>query len=102
MKVLRFLGAVFCAIASIGMLFCLVQTLTGHSTVNPKIIESSIDKLFWILAIAGCSGLYATASISLIKGVSPEKSKAIMAFGVITCFAFMAGLYYTVIFGSPW
>ena len=102
MKIFRFLGAALCALASIVMLIGLAMSLTGHLTLNPEITDSVFDKIFWILTAGGCAIVYAIASIGLVGRVNFPTNKPLTISGLVAMFMFLAGLYYTVMFQSPW
>ena len=101
-KIFRILGGLLSAAAAIAMLYCLMETLSPGSTINSEIIDSGVDRLFWVLCIGGCAGFYGVISIVLFKDITLNESKILSTAMVITGFACMVGLYYSTIFGSPW
>jgi H+/Cl- antiporter ClcA len=103
MKAARILGFVLCATSVIALLYCLFITLSPGATINPRIIDSTVDKLFWIMLIGGCAGGYGVGAFVCMKGIKElEQSKSIRGFAVFTLGAFILGMYYTFMFGSPW
>lgn len=102
MKIFRFLAAALCALASVVMFIILVMSLTGYSIINPEITDSFLDKIFWILTAGGCAIVYAIASIAFAGRVNLPTNKPLTVSGLVAMFMFLAGLYYTVMFQSPW
>lgn len=101
MRALRFLGGLICAAFAIMMVYCLQQTLSGSANINFRFIDSIYDKVFWVLAIGGCAGIYATTSVSLFKDIAWDDKRALAPL-VISGIVFISGLYYHMMFGSPW
>lgn len=101
MRVLRFFVGIFCAFCGIIMLYFLQQTLSGSVNINPELLDSTTDEFFWILLIGGCSSSYLVAAVALFKGSSVHDIKFI-PWMIVPVLSFAAGLYYHLIFQSPW
>lgn len=100
-KVMFFLGLIS-GIAGLFLIATAPYTLATESSINHQIIDSEIDKIFYVLMIMGCGMCYGMASVCLLKNWKPSEHKPVLYIGMISAYAFLAGLYYHMVFGSPW
>ena len=101
MKALRFLCGLLSLIAAVWVAAYGINSLITHSGVNPRMIDSVIDKLFYLLLMLGCAGSYGVASFYLFTGTKPFEKRPVAWVGLVSLCAFLFGMYYHVIFGSP-
>jgi len=102
MKVLLFILGLVSAIAGLFLIVSARYTLATETGINQQLIDSEIDKLFYLLMFVGAGMCYAMASVCLLKNWRPMEHKPVLYVAMISAFAFLAGLYYHMIFGSPW
>jgi len=96
---IRTVGAVFSAICGLLLCFFTGQILLLPSRIDPSLTDSMADKIFLIFMIGGAGVLYILISIKLfVKELSSLWLYGFLFFGYV----FAAGLYYHIIFGSPW
>jgi hypothetical protein len=98
---IAFLGGILAYLAGLTIVIFWKQSL-GDPTFNPEIIESTIDKIMWAMACFGCAGGYSLVGVKLTLGKNTPFGRTMSIAFLICMAAFMAGLYYGVIFGSPW
>ena len=101
-KILRIIGSILSATAAIIMVVFLVQSFLPESSINRELTDSLIDKIFFAFMIMGCAGFYAILSVGLLKGFNLMKNIVTQKWAIISCFIFLSGIYYSVMFGSPW
>lgn len=102
MKKLLFVLGVLSAITALYLIASAPYTLATGTHINPQIIDSEVDKLFYLLMVVGCGMMYGMVSVCLLKNWNPMNHKPVLYVGMISAFAFFAGLYYHMIFNSPW
>lgn len=101
-KLLFFILGLLAAGAAIFLVASGPYTLATQTGINPDIIDSEVDKLFYLLMVWGCGMVYAMVSVCLFKSWNPVHYKPVLYTGMVSAFAFFAGLYYHMIFNSPW
>jgi hypothetical protein len=102
MKLVRILAALVCAGCALFLPYCLFATLTGAQPINPQIVDSRMDKFFWIIMIAGGAVAYGCGSVGLFIGRSVKNSPYFLKIFIVCGLAFACGIYYHMIFQSPW
>jgi hypothetical protein len=75
--------------------------LKSGSIMNPNLINSTVDKLFFAALMIGAATIYLIFSISLLSKYSFRNIKMKVAF-IISGLSFLSGIYYHFIFQSPW
>lgn len=99
-KVFRILGAICSAFLALVLVYALPYTLATKK-INPEIIDSGIDKFFFASLILGCAMCYGFVSYYLFTNLKVEHKPMVWS-GFVGFVAFIAGLYYHMIFQSPW
>ncbi len=94
------------------MVVSFIYILTGDTGINPDLVDSTINKLFFGMFMVGCGMLYGTTSICLFvnrdplkclfANRDPLKHKTLGVVWLISCFCFFGGLSYFFILQSPW
>ncbi len=101
MNKIKFLLGLIAALSGLFMVACTPYVLSGETGINPEIIDSEFDKIFYLLMMLGCGGIYCMFSVCLLKNWNLHEHKFLLYIGMISGFAFAFGLYYHMIFGSP-
>lgn len=101
-RVLLFTLGLLAFAAAIFLIISGPYTLATQTGINHQLIDSEVDKLFYLLMVWGCGIVYAMVSVCLFKNWNLLHYKPVLYTGMIAAFAFFAGLYYHMIFGSPW
>lgn len=97
---IRTVGAVFSAICGLLLCFFTGQILLLPSHIDPSLTDSMADKIFFVFMVGGGGVLYILISIKLFV---KTLSSSLWSFGFLFFgYVFAVGLYYHIIFGSPW
>jgi|GEM_PF-3472355 len=100
-NLIAFLTGMLAYVAGIVMIICWHQSFY-ESTINPELIESTIDKIGWTMVCLGCAGVYLLLGVKLTIRESLSSNKKMQAMFLIMMFIFVIGLYYVVVFNCPW
>lgn len=101
MKKIMFLLGLLSALLGLFMVASAPYTIATASK-DSSILDSEVDKVFYFLMIAGCGVVFVTTSVCLLKNWNPLKHRSVLYVGMVAAYAFVAGIYYHGIFGSPW
>jgi hypothetical protein len=102
MTVLRLFGGAFTTVVAIALFVFLAQILGSPSTatINPELIDSLPDKIFFVFMMGGAGMGYAVMSWYFFPG--KKLSGSPFAAAILSGLLFISGIYYHMIFGSPW
>lgn len=101
MKLVRFLCGLGAGVFALTLTVLTPYTLATKSGVNLAIIDSQVDQLFYMLMMLGGAGMFTAISVSLLR-TALAKDRTVTSFALISGLFFFSGLYYHMIFGSPW
>lgn len=102
MRKVKFLLSLISGITGLFLIgFAPYTLLVAESGINPQMIDSEIDKLFYLMMVVGCGLCYGMTSVFLLKNWKLTH-KAVLYTGVVSVSIFFTGLYYHNILGSPW
>lgn len=107
MKIVRILLGCLSLGAASYLLFFLSLQITGTLDINFDMINSNIDRAFWVILLIGMAGFYGTGGLYLLvtpqPGLMDIVSRKKFVVPIIICaFMTMAGVSYHFILHSPW
>lgn len=105
MRTIKLVLGIITGFFSIFMLYNFPVMISGESGINTIMIESTADRFFLTCMILGCAAAYGAissasimSSLNILKGITKNVVRATF---IVSCFVFIAGAYYHMIFGSP-
>jgi len=101
-KVFSFLGGALALASAIFMVVAYYNIATGQMPINPSLVDSRVDKMFFGGLMIGCAMAYGSVAPCLWFKLNPMKhipTGAVLFTGMTL---FICGMYYCFIFQSPW